>query len=54
MKTRYKIIIIGIVLASIVFGHTYLMALCKTLPEMMHIPRPLDFWPCLGIDLIIH
>jgi len=50
MKTRYKIIIVGIVLATIVFGtHTYLMAQCETLPVFMETPRMPNLWNCLEI-----
>ena len=50
IKTRYKIIIIGIVLASIVFGtHQYLMYQCGTLPVFMETPRSPNLWNCLEI-----
>jgi len=50
MKTRYKIIIVGIVLPTIVFGtHTSLMAQCGTLPVFMETPRMPNLWSCLEI-----
>ena len=50
MKTRYKIIIVGIVLTAIVFG-TYqsLMIQCETLSVFMETPRNPNLWSCLEI-----
>ncbi|MGY5147907.1 MAG: hypothetical protein ACW9W4_07910 [Candidatus Nitrosopumilus sp. bin_7KS] len=50
MKTRYKIIIIGIVLATTIFG-TYqsLMYQCGTLPIYMETPKNPNLWHCLEI-----
>ncbi len=50
MKTRYKIIIVGIALTSIVFG-TYqsLMYQCGTLPIFMETPKTPNLWNCLEI-----
>jgi hypothetical protein len=50
MKTRYKIIIVGIVLTTIVFGtHQSLMHQCGTLPVFMETPRNPNLWNCLEI-----
>jgi hypothetical protein len=50
MKTRYKIIIVGIVLTTIIFGtHQYLMYQCGTLPIFMQTPRSPNLWNCLEI-----
>ena len=50
MKTRHKIIIVGIVLATMVFGtHQYLMYQCGTLPVFMQTPRSPNLWNCLEI-----
>jgi len=50
MKNRHKIIIVGIVLATIVFGtHQYLMYQCGTLPVFMQTPRSPNLWNCLEI-----
>jgi len=50
MKTRIKIIIVGIVLTTIVFGtHQSLMYQCGTLPIFMQTPRSPNLWNCLEI-----
>ena len=50
MKTRLKIIIVGIILASISFGtYQYIMYQCGTLPIYMETPRNPSLWHCLEI-----
>ncbi len=50
MKTRTKLIIIGIVLAFTVFGtHQYLIYECGKLPVFMKTPYNPTLWKCLEI-----
>ena len=50
MKTRYKIIIVVIILTAIVFAsYQYLMYGCGTMPVFMETPRMPNLWSCLEI-----
>lgn len=50
VKTRLKVIVIGIILASVSFG-TYqsVMYTCGTMPVFMETPREPTLWKCLDI-----
>ncbi len=50
MKTRFKIVILAIIIATIIIGsYQYLMFQCGTLAVFMETPRTPNFWKCLEI-----